>query len=198
MADGIEFKIEGFDKALDRLSQFSPKLQKKGLRAALRKGANLVKAAAVSNARAIDDPATPENIAKNIAVQISARQSRQVGGLVMRVGVRGGARQYANTKVNRRKGRVGASYSTGGDKGNPGGDTWYWRFIEFGTSARAARPSRFRRRSLMSRMTKGRRAHAGVKPRPFLRPALENNIEAATAAVAAELDRQIDQLAGEL
>ncbi|HBY7156708.1 TPA: hypothetical protein MI589_28430, partial [Klebsiella pneumoniae] len=32
------------------------------------------------------------------------------------------------------------SYKTAGDKGNPGGDTWYWRFLELGTEHAAAQP----------------------------------------------------------
>ncbi|MNN92971.1 hypothetical protein D3C81_2113340 [compost metagenome] len=52
----------------------------------------------------------------------------------------GGARQYAGTAANRRKGRVGETYKTGGSASNPGGDTWYWRMLEFGTSRMAARP----------------------------------------------------------
>ena len=52
----------------------------------------------------------------------------------------GGARQYGNTKTNVRKGRAGKNYKTAGDKGNPGGDTWYWRFPEFGTEHMAAKP----------------------------------------------------------
>ena len=57
-----------------------------------------------------------------------------------RVGVLGGARQYANTRENVRKGRAGQSYRTDGDKGNPGGDTWYWRLLEFGTEKMGAQP----------------------------------------------------------
>ncbi|HCS6348663.1 TPA: hypothetical protein OR096_004401, partial [Escherichia coli] len=34
----------------------------------------------------------------------------------------------------------GKSFNTAGDKGNPGGDTWYWRFLEFGTEHAAAKP----------------------------------------------------------
>ncbi|HDS3786161.1 TPA: hypothetical protein QCJ34_003499 [Enterobacter ludwigii] len=62
------------------------------------------------------------------------------GNLTFRVGVMGGARQYAQTKANIRKGRAGGTYKTAGDKGNPGGDTWYWRMLEFGTEHAAARP----------------------------------------------------------
>ncbi|MEO8466243.1 MAG: HK97-gp10 family putative phage morphogenesis protein [Gammaproteobacteria bacterium] len=134
------------------MRSLSVKLQKKALAAAVRKGANLVRDAAKAGAMAIDDPATAESIYKNVGVSFSARESRRQGGIVYRVGIRGGAR----------KGKGG---------GGPGGDTWYWRLVEFGTSRTQARP--------------------------FLRPALENNAERATDAIAAELNRQLDKLAAE-
>ena len=51
-----------------------------------------------------------------------------------------GSKSYADTTENKRMGRVGKSYKTGGDKDNPGGDTWYWRLIEFGTVKMPAKP----------------------------------------------------------
>jgi HK97 gp10 family phage protein len=153
-----EFELQGLDQALKRLRSFTPKLQRRGLRAAVRKGANVVRKAARQNAKRIDDPETANQIARNIATQASARLGRKNGGIAIRVGVKGGAR----------KGRAGQSYATLGDKSNPGGDTWYWRFIELGTSR--------------------------TRAQPFLLPALENNQVAATAAVANELERQIDKL----
>lgn len=82
----------------------------------------------------MDDAGTDEAIWKNIAVANNARAGRKEGGIVMSVGVRGGAKSYANNAENRRKGRAGKTNATGGSKANPGGDTWYWRFLEFGTS----------------------------------------------------------------
>lgn len=170
MADGIEFKITGLDQAIDRMSTLPSKLQKRGLRAALRKGGNVIRDAARANARGLDDPETANSIARNITLQaMSARRARAAGGdLGVRVGVMGGARKYGNTKANRRQGRVGKSYATGGSKGNPGGDTWYWRLLEFGTSK--------------------------MRAQPFMRPALSDNIDAATNAVADELSKQLDKL----
>jgi HK97 gp10 family phage protein len=166
MAD--DFALHGVEGVLNRLRSMPEKLQKKGLRAAIRKGANLVRKAAQTNAKQIDDPLTAESISKNIAVQFSSRASKREGGIVFRVGVRGGARQYAATRANRRAGRVGQIYKTGGDKGNPGGDTWYWRFVELGTSR--------------------------TRAQPFLQPALANNVESVTSVVVNELNSQIDKL----
>ena len=65
--------------------------------------------------------------------------------------------------------RIQASFA---DKKNPGGDTWYWRFEEFGTATNNAHP--------------------------FLRPALNNNIDAVraefTRSYSEELDKEIAKL----
>jgi HK97 gp10 family phage protein len=95
-------------------------------RRALRKGANVIRDAARINARAIDDPETREQIFKNISVSGGgSRRERRMGGPMMRVGIRGGARH--------RKGD--------GLDGLPGGNTTHWRWIEFGfTHDRSGRP----------------------------------------------------------
>jgi HK97 gp10 family phage protein len=136
----ISASLSSSDQILKKLKELNEKIQKKSAAAAARAGMRVVRKAAVRNAQAIDDPDSPRSIAKNITVQNSPRQGRRAGGIVMRVGVRGGAKQYANTRENMRKQRVGKSYKTLGDATNPGGDTWYWRFIEFGTARQRARP----------------------------------------------------------
>jgi len=55
----------------------------------------------------------------------------------------------------------------GKGKENPGGDTWYWRHQEFGTEKQEARP--------------------------FMRPALEANIDMATNTFLMEYSRSIDR-----
>ena len=85
----------------------------------------------------------------------------------MRVGVRGGAMSYANTKENVRKGKIGKKYLTPGDKTNPGGDTWYWRLVEVGTSRSAAKP--------------------------FLRPALNNNVDGVQDGFVTDFKDQLDK-----
>lgn len=163
----IDFKITGLDEALESLKRFPEEMQRKGIRFAMRKAANLVRDAAVSNAEKIDDPETSESIAKNINVRFSTRTFKRTGDVAFRVGVMGGSRQYGNTKENARKGRAGKSYATGGDKGNPGGDTWYWRLVEFGTKNAPANP--------------------------FLRPALSQNTDAAISMAASEMNKWIDR-----
>jgi len=86
---------------------------------------NIMRDAAKANAKAIDDPATKEKVFRNIITQESSKQSKREGGVVMRVGVRGGA---------------GANQHSKDATGNPGGDTRHWRYIEFGTEHNPAAP----------------------------------------------------------
>ena len=162
--------LKGLGAVMARIRSLPDKLQKKILRSAMRKGATVVRRAAIANAIAIDDPRTREKIYANVVVHFAPKLSKRIHGVAMQVGILGGAKQYGNTKENVRKGRVGKTYKTGGDKGNPGGDTWYWRFVEFGV------PSR------------------GIAARPFLLPALEMNAETATSVIAADLRKGIDKL----
>lgn len=120
---GFTVKVEGLAEVTRRLELLPDRVGYRALRRALRKGANVIKAAAVTNAKQIDDPETAEKIWKNIAVAGGGRKrEKQAGGPMMRVGVRGGAKP------------------TSGDNGTPGGNTTHWRFIEFGTSQARAQP----------------------------------------------------------
>lgn len=167
MAD-IEFKLSGADELLKRMRALPVELRQRPARAALGKAAKLIRDRAAQNALGLDDPATGEQIAKNIATRFSPSYQRKTGDLKVRVGVLGGASQYANTRENVRKGRVGQTYELGGDKSNPGGDTWYWRFLEFGTEK--------------------------SKAQPFMRPAAEQEGQAAIDLFASELDKAITKL----
>lgn len=163
-----EFEIHGLKDAIENFKEFPRKLKRRGIIPALRKGAAVVRDAAKKNAKRLDDPETQRMIHKNISTRVLSKRSRQVGGFVVGVGVRGGAKKYVDNKKNQRAQRVGKKYKTLGSASNPGGDTWYWRFLEFGTRKMAARP--------------------------FLRPALSGNIEPATTAVVNELNVQIDKI----
>lgn len=119
----ITTTIAGADEIVRKLRAVPLRVGRNAMRRALRKGANVIRDAARSNAKALDDNLTREAIWKNIVTQgMGARRQRQVGGVGMRVGVLGGA------KAGR------------GGEGNPGGDTWYWRLVHFGTSEVPARP----------------------------------------------------------
>lgn len=145
-------ELQGLDELRRKLRTIPVDLEKKGFRSAMRKAAGVVKDAAADNAQQLDDPQTSESIRKNLFVKFSPRAYRENRDIKFRVGILGGAKNYANTRDNVRKGRAGKQFATGGDKGNPGGDTWYWRLLEFGTSKMRARP--FMRRALMENQAK--------------------------------------------
>lgn len=155
-----DFKITGLENALSNMRNLAPKLQKKGLGAALRVAAQVVRKAAVENAKKFDRPETPNKVWKEIVTRTNGRAGRRLGGLVVQVGVKGGARKYENNKKNRRLGRVGAGYEGAGN-------LYYWRFLEFGTSK--------------------------MKAQPFMRPALEMNVQKATDAFVNALGPAIDK-----
>jgi HK97 gp10 family phage protein len=154
MAADFEIKITGARDLIDRMSKLPDKLQKKGAVAAARKAMRLVVNAARAEARNLDDPETREIIPKNIVSQNSPKGGRRIGGVVMRVGVRGGAAYSEQMKAK------AAS--------NPGGYTWYWRFLELGTGQ--------------------------ITAEPFLLPAMERNAQAVESTLAAELEAQLVKL----
>ena len=158
-------QIEGLDDVTAKMRELSnPKKQKNAATRSARKAMAVVRKAAVANAKALDDSNSPERIWKNI--QVKASKTKQ-GFVLMKVGVRGGAMSYANTTANRRQNRVGQTYATAGSKENPGGDTFYFRFLEFGTSK--------------------------VPATPFLRPALNNNMEAVQGSFVDDFSAQLDK-----
>jgi HK97 gp10 family phage protein len=147
----VELNIEGMDQLKRKLEQLSnPKKAKQIARKAGRQAMNLVRDAARTNAKAIDDPETREKIHKNIVVQ--GGKSRNSNEIVIRVGIKGGAGQNQH------------SVSTAGLSG---GDTRYWRHIEFGQS--------------------------NVPAVPFMRPSLSQNINSVTTKFVQVFDAEITQ-----
>lgn len=144
--------IEGLDAIKRKMRAIPDKAAYNASRRALRKGANVIRDKARAGAARVNDPATPENIAKNIVAQAGAKKyDRRRGGPAFRIGVLGGARdmsKYGEIK--------------GAGKKNPGGDTFYWRFLEFGTSKMGAQP--------------------------FMRPAMNQGADAAFSATVTAMD----------
>lgn len=125
MAEVVEFKIEGLEALQAKLQAVSVDMQKKGGRFALRKAAQVIRDKARSNAANIDDPESRESIFKNITERWNGRLNKKSGGndLGFRVGVLGGAKDTGEK-----------------DSKNPGGITFHWRFVEFGTAKMQAKP----------------------------------------------------------
>ncbi|WP_445621340.1 HK97-gp10 family putative phage morphogenesis protein [Kushneria sp. Sum13] len=149
MADSISFEIEGVNSLNAKLEEVSSDVKFKGGRFALRKAANLVRERVKDNARRLDDPETANNIADNIAVRWDSKKFRATGDLHFHVGVRGGARSRQENLQN------------------PGGDTFYWRYLEFGTE--------------------------NIPAVPFIRPALAESTNAATQEFVTHYGKAIDR-----
>lgn len=118
----FDFKITGFDEIQKKLEQVSQEARYRAGRSALRKATAEISQQVEENAKRIDDASTPEDISKNVTLRWNSRLFKNQKDLSFRVGIRGGAKDYGSQGEVKGKG-----------KGNPGGDTFYWRFQEFGT-----------------------------------------------------------------
>ena len=138
MVDSVQFKIEGLEELLGKLASVTDDVKRKGGRSALRKAAQLIANKAKENAKRLDDPESANDISKNIVARWNGKLNKSTGDLGFRVGVRGGAKLQKNYYT--RRGRTAREYHVGGDDANPGGNTFYWRFLEFGTKHMPAQP----------------------------------------------------------
>lgn len=154
----VELNIEGLDELNRKLQQLAnPRKAKSIARKAARQAMNIARDAARTNAKAIDDPETREKIHKNIVTQ--GGKSRNSNEIVMRVGIRGGA------AMNQHSNRAALS-------GLSGGNTTYWRMIEFGNSHQPAVP--------------------------FMRPALSTKLDQITSKFVQVFDDEINKALGTL
>lgn len=110
------------------------------------------------------------NAARNNAKAIDDKNSDEK--IWKNIAIAAGKSRDANTIMMRVGVRGGASFSNPNPPSLSGGDTRHWRWIEFGS--------------------------AHNPPVPFMRPALENNIQAVTDSFAqnfsAELDKELAKL----
>lgn len=170
MPDGFSVTLNGVEALNAKLNGLSQDLKYKGGRSALRKAAHIVRDAAVANASKVNDPRTAEEIAKNVTLRWSTKTFKATGDLAFRVGVLGGARTPPKRqRKSRGKNTLDELGEVAGKgKGNPGGDTFYWRFLEFGTE------------------------HAPAQP--FLRRALSDNTQKAADTFITEYSKAIDRV----
>lgn len=121
----IKFSLIGFEDISLKLKAVSYDAKYKGGRFALRKVATELARIVKANSEKIDDPQTQRSIPANVILRWNRRQFDSNGLLGFRVGVMGGA---------------GGNLPTSAFSSNPGGDTRYWRHLEFGTSRTRAQP----------------------------------------------------------
>ena len=94
-----------------------PQLVEQAGRVSTRRAMTIIRDQAKANAKEFDRKETPEKIYRNITIHEAKKRGKAEKSVIMRVGVLGGAR-----------------------KG--GGDTWYWRLMEFGFTHKSGK--RFR------------------------------------------------------
>ncbi len=129
-----QVKIDGLDGLLRSLREAPKAIQGRAVQAGMRKGSNVIRDDARRRA-----PKESGFMASQIVTRRANSRSRQragvgQGGEYFTVGVKTGRRRkYANTKRNRRRGRVGRVYEEAGW-------AYYWRFVEFGTKKMRASP----------------------------------------------------------
>ncbi|QDY50412.1 HK97-gp10 family putative phage morphogenesis protein [Stenotrophomonas maltophilia] len=129
-----QVSIQGLDGLLRSLREAPKAIQGRAVQAGMRKGGNVIRDDARRRA-----PKESGFMASQIVTRRANSRSRQragvgQGGEYFTVGVKTGRRRkYANTKRNRRRGRVGKVYEEAGW-------AYYWRFLEFGTKKMRASP----------------------------------------------------------
>jgi HK97 gp10 family phage protein len=137
----LDVKIEGADRLEKRMRALPADVRFKGARFAGRRSAVVIQKALVSQVSRHDDPRTPENMAANAVIRFSNRYAKATGDPMFRVGFLGGARATSRDAERSRRRRAASGVQSleslgeiqGKGAGNPGGDTWYWRLVNFGT-----------------------------------------------------------------
>ncbi|KQQ89925.1 hypothetical protein ASF77_23390 [Massilia sp. Leaf139] len=143
--------VEGFKELAENLKKLGPRLAKNGLRAATSAGAALIR-----------------NEARNLAPVDTGEMKRDIQ-IKREREVRGGELVTASYSVYTRGGKKSR---LSGKARNVDKDSFYWKFVEFGT--------------------------AKMPAQPFMRPAFDAKKVAAVEAIGEKLDERIQAHAADL
>lgn len=114
--DGLSVSLAGAQELELTFKRFKDETKTKVAKSALRAAAKkTIFEQALNNVRQLNDPNTAEDISKNLMLRFNSKSFRRTGNMSFSIGVRGGAKSREENAAN------------------PGGDTYYWRFLEFGT-----------------------------------------------------------------
>lgn len=160
MADEITWS-----QLAEKLKRLDDKVAQRAMRASGRKAMAEVRDTARANAP--DNPNTSASIAKNIVVRQMSKRNAGKDALGWRVGVLGGAKG-----ADKASGEI-----AGSGKSNPGGDTFYWRFIEFGFTHKSGKV---------------------IPAKPFMRNALKKHESGMLDKFQAELKKAVDKAISKL
>lgn len=116
MADWITYKLTGADALSAKFKTLSQEMQRQVVVPAGKDAMQIVLNDAISRAQRIDNPDTVPDISKNIALIEDVKYFEETGDTKISVGVK-----------KSRPGRLG-------------GNTFYWWFVELGTSRSRAQP----------------------------------------------------------
>lgn len=116
MADWITYKLTGAEALSAKFKTLPQELQRQVVLPAMKDAMDIVLQDAKARAQRIDNPQTPQNIALNIAITENKAYFNETGSTMVSVGVRKSKR------------------------GQRGGNTFYWWWVELGTSRIRAQP----------------------------------------------------------
>ncbi len=129
-----QVKVDGLDGLLRSLREAPKAIQGRAVQAGMRKGGNVIRDDARRRAPRSSGFMVSQIVTRRANTKSRQRAGAGQGGEYFTVGVKTGRRRkYANTKRNRRRGRVGKVYEEAGW-------AYYWRFKEFGTRKMRAEP----------------------------------------------------------
>lgn len=134
-----EYNFDKIQPLLDLMKNTDKAINRKVFVAAARAGARVIAKDVIRNARRIDDKETALSIEKNVSVQFAGRAAKY-GDVFMRVGILGGANSKKERKKRKYKRNGSYTEKTINYAEGKGGDTFYWRFVEFGTKRSRAKP----------------------------------------------------------
>lgn len=158
---------------LDKLLQTLPvKLEKNVMRSALGAGARVIAKEAKANAP---------------VGQPSNTNAREYGGYpgALRDSVR-------VTSRFTKDGQATASIKAGG-RTKKGAEVFYAHIVEFGARRHMIRPRAKKAMQIGSQFVGGEVDHPGVRPQPFMRPAADNKLPEAVAAVTAQVRKRLQK-----
>lgn len=169
MSNDLEY-VKGLADLQAALDQLPAKLEANVMRGALRAGAKVIQ----DEARRLA-PVAPPN-----------EENRRLYG-----GYEGLLRDSIRISVRLKRGTVVASVRAGA-KLKGGGDSYYARWVEYGTAAHAIHATGNRGALLIA----GGKVitsvmHPGAKPRPFLRPAMDGKARAAVEAAGEYIRKRL-------
>ena len=144
--------LEGMESLRAKFKQLKGEEAQKIFKSAAGAGAKVIRLEVQKGAQGIDDPDTRETIAKNVAQRAKGKRYLPANAVGVRVGIKGGAKAQQGGKK---------AATT-----NQGGQTYHWRFVEFGTKKMPAQP--------------------------FMRPAMAASTDKATAAFVDSAKKRLD------